>query len=322
VKKLIIILLLAAAAWFGWHWYQQRQLHPGDLTLYGNVDIREVNLGFRVMGRIEKMLKDEGDSVKAGELLARLDAQPYRNETAEAQAQADSLRAKLEMQTNGYRQEDIGVADATVKEREATLLNARLLADRQKELVQKRAVSQQDYDDSAAKLLEAEARLISAQASAAMMHAGFRKEEIAQSKADLDKAETLVAEAKLKVEDSELKAAADGVVMTRAAEPGAIVQAGATIFTVSLRQPVWVRAYVNEPQLGLIHPGMAMRVFTDTSPGKAYHGQIGYISPRAEFTPKSVETTELRTSLVYRLRIVVTDADEGLRQGMPVTIKP
>jgi HlyD family secretion protein len=110
-------------------------------------------------------------------------------------------------------------------------------------------------------------------------------------------------------------------VFTRAQEPGAILQTGTTVLTVSLQKPVWVRAYIEEPDLGRIHPGMNVQVYSDSKPGKAYEGKIGYISPRAEFTPKTVETSELRTSLVYRLRVVVENPDDGLRQGMPVTVK-
>ena len=117
-----------------------------------------------------------------------------------------------------------------------------------------------------------------------------------------------------------LTAPSDGVILTRAQEAGAILQAGSAVFTLSLVNPVWVRAYVHEPDLGCIHPGMKVEIRTDSHRDKLYTGQIGYISPRAEFTPKTVETTELRTALVYRLRIVVANSDEGLRQGMPVTI--
>ena len=104
-------------------------------------------------------------------------------------------------------------------------------------------------------------------------------------------------------------------------EPGAIVAAGATVYTLSLIDPVWIRAYVSEPQLGRIAPGMKVQVFTDSAPGKPYNGQIGYISPVAEFTPKTVETADLRSDLVYRLRVVVTNPDRSLRQGMPVTVR-
>jgi len=91
------------------------------------------------------------------------------------------------------------------------------------------------------------------------------------------------------------------------------------VFTLSLRNPIYVRAYVSEQELGRIHQGSKVTVRTDSS-AKVYQGQVGFVSPRAEFTPKSVETTDLRTDLVYRLRIVVADGDEGLAQGMPVTV--
>jgi HlyD family secretion protein len=110
-------------------------------------------------------------------------------------------------------------------------------------------------------------------------------------------------------------------VLSRVREPGAIVAPGETAYTLSLDRPVWVRAYVQEPELGLIRPGQDVQVLTDTRPERPYHGQIGFISPVAEFTPKSVETPELRTDLVYRLRVVIEDADPGLRQGMPVTVR-
>jgi HlyD family secretion protein len=97
--------------------------------------------------------------------------------------------------------------------------------------------------------------------------------------------------------------------------------AGTTVYALSLQSPVWVRAYISEPQLGLIHPGAMVKLYTDTRPDDAYDGQVGFISPVAEFTPKSVETQELRADLVYRFRVVVRNPDKALRQGMPVTVR-
>lgn len=108
---------------------------------------------------------------------------------------------------------------------------------------------------------------------------------------------------------------------TRIVEPGAVVLPQTPVYTLALSDPVWARTYVSEPDLGRIHPGMKAKVFTDSAPGKAYEGWIGYISPVAEFTPKTVETREIRTSLVYRLRVYVKNPDDGLRQGMPVVIR-
>jgi HlyD family secretion protein len=108
-------------------------------------------------------------------------------------------------------------------------------------------------------------------------------------------------------------------VLTRAREPGAIVQGGDTVFTLTIDRPLIIRAYIDEPDLGRISPGMAVEVSADGNP-RTYHGTIGAISPKAEFTPKSVQTENLRADLVYRLRLLVNDPDDALRQGAPVSV--
>ncbi len=320
VLAIVVVTVAGGAAWF-WKTHA-RPAGPEELILQGNVDIREVNLGFRVGGRIAEVAFDEGDAVKPGDVIARLDPEPYRREAEEARGLAASLRARLQWLEAGNRPQEVAQARALVREREVTSTNALQLFNRQQELFASKTVSVQDRDDAEARYREAEARLKSAREQLALLEAGFRAEEIAQARADLQRADAALASAALRLTDTVLKAPSDGVVITRAQEPGAIVQPGATVLTVSLTRPVWVRAYIPEPSLGRIHPGLKVRVFTDSRPDKPYFGQVGYISPRAEFTPKNVETVELRTSLVYRLRVVVTNADEGLRQGMPVTVKP
>jgi HlyD family secretion protein len=322
-KRLPIILIILALAGFGvWlvraKWVKE---NPRVLRLFGNVDIREVNLGFRVSGRVSEVLRDEGDEVKAGEILARLDDEPYRRAVEESRGQVASLQARLQMLETGNRPQEIAQARALVREREVTAANAERVFKRQEELLGSKAVSIQDRDDAEAAYREADARLKSSREQLNLLEAGFRIEEIAQAKADLARVQATLATAELHVEDTVLRSPSDGVVFTRAQEPGAILQPGTTILTISLKRPVWVRAYVSEPELGCIHPGMRVKVYTDSRPEAPYSGQIGYISPRAEFTPKNVETAELRTSLVYRFRVVVDNPDEGLRQGAPVTLK-
>lgn len=316
----VLLLIVGGGAWFAYQRTHNSQ--AGEPTLFGNVDIREVNLGFRVGGRVLEVLRDEGDAVKAGEVIARLDDEPYRREADEARGQVAALKAHLELLEAGNRPQEIAQAHALVRERDVTAANAERLYKREEDLLRSKAVSIQDRDDAEAAYREAEARLNSAREQSNLLEAGFRKEDIEQAKADLLRAEAALASAELRVQDTVLKSPSGGVVLTRAQEPGAILQAGTTILTVCLTRPVWVRAYISEPELGRIHPGMKVRVLSDSRPGQAYSGQVGYISPRAEFTPKNVETPELRTSLVYRLRVVVENPDEGLRQGMPVTIKP
>jgi len=266
-------------------------------------------------------MRDEGDPVRSGEVIARLDAEPYAREVGEARGQVASLRARLQMLEAGNRPQEIAQARALVREREVTSANAERVFKRQEELLQSKAVAIQERDDAEAHYREADARLKSAREQLALLEAGFRAEEIAQAKADLIRSEAALASAELRQEDTVLRSPSDGVVLTRAQEPGAILPVGAIVLTVSLKEPVWVRAYVPEMLLGRLAPGMKVQIYTDSRPSRPYHGQIGYISPRAEFTPKNVETPALRTSLVYRLRVVVSDPDDGLRQGMPVTLK-
>jgi HlyD family secretion protein len=319
-KPLILVLILAvagAAVWFA----KNRRSDSRQLSLYGNVDIRDVNLSFRVGGKLAQVLRDEGDAVKAGEVVARLDDEPYRREVAQAKAQVDSLRARLALLEAGNRPQEIAQARASVREREVTLENAERLFKRLDQLLKDKAVSTQDRDDAEAKSREAEARLKSGREQMALLEAGFRAEDIAQAKANLAQAEAALSAAELRLQDTAVATPSDGVVLTRAQEPGAMLQSGATVLTICLQKPVWVRAYIAEPELGRVHPGTKVRVVTDSRPDKPYTGQIGYISPQSEFTPKNVETPDLRTSLVYRLRVVVADPDDSLRQGMPVTVK-
>lgn len=321
-RVLILVVLLAAAVVV----VLLLNLRPGrrengPLQLYGNVDIREANLGFRIAGKLAEMLKDEGDSVAAGDVLARLDPEPFRRDVQEARAQVGSIQARVRLLEAGYRTQEVAQARALVNEREVTKANAERIYKRQEELFGTGAVSSQDRDDAEARFREAEARLKSAREQLSVQEAGFRPEEIDQAKADLARTEAALASAELRLEDSVLRAPAAGVVLTRAQEPGAMLPVGTAVFTVSLLRPVWVRAYISEPELGRIHPGMKVSVYTDSAPGKPYAGTVGFISPRAEFTPKNVETAQLRTSLVYRIRVVIEEPDEALRQGMPVTVK-
>ncbi len=183
------------------------------------------------------------------------------------------------------------------------------------------AASREERDNARTALEEAEARLKTAQEALRLAELGPRQEDIEAAFAQLRAEEASVSQAERRLADSELISPGAGEILTRARERGAIVSPGETVFTLTLSSPVWVRTYVNEIDLGRVQPDMPAFVTTDSAPGKIYNGHVGFISPTAEFTPKSVETRELRTDLVYRLRIVVDNPDGGLRQGMPVTVR-
>jgi HlyD family secretion protein len=318
----IAILLILAAGGGAWYYHQATAGAAKDAPVfYGNVDIREVVLGFRVAGRIDRMAFEEGDKVLAGQTLAVLDREPFLNNLALQTAAIAQAEANLQKLQAGTRPEEIEQARANVSARKAALENARGVYQRQQELEKRDYASRQVFENAAAQLRQAEAELRSAEESEKLAVQGPRKEDIAATAAALEAAKANRQISETALADAELKASADGVITTRAVEPGAIVAAGTAVYTLSLRSPVWVRAYVSEPRLGLLHPGMNVEVLTDTRPGQPYVGQIGFISPAAEFTPKSVETPELRADLVYRFRVLVKVPDEALRQGMPVTVR-
>lgn len=325
LPRLIVVLLLltAGAAW--WFGVPARLgFGPKDdkpLTLYGNVDIRQVQLGFRVSGRIAEMAVDEGHQVTEGQLLARLDVQPYADAVRAAEAQAAGQAAALAKAEAGPRPAEIAQARAAVAEREADLANANQALDRTRELRPRGAVSQAQLDQAQAAKDMAAARVESAKEALRLLEEGTRQEDLAAARANLGAAEANLASAKTSMRDAELRAPADGIIISRVREPGAIVSPADTVYVLSLSQPVWVRTYIAETELGRIHPGMMVEVLTDTRRDQPYRGRIGFISPVAEFTPKSVETPELRTDLVYRLRVIVDQPDQALRQGMPVTVR-
>jgi HlyD family secretion protein len=319
-KLLLALVLLAAAVAIGWQFRGEFLKSEDSLKLYGNVDIRGVDLGFRVAGRLQEVLKDEGDEVKTGDLLARIDRQPYEHDLARAEAELAASEADLLLKKTGYRTEEIEQARALLAAGRVVEKEAGRVRERHASLLGTGGTSQQNLESAQAALDEAEQNVKAAEAKLKLLETGFRAEEIAAAGAKVAQAKAARATAALRLQDTELKAPSDGVVLTRALEPGAIVQAGATALSLSLEKPVWVRAYVHEHELGKVPPGTKVLLTTDSRPDKAFHGKVGFVSPRAEFTPKSVETPELRTSLVYRLRVVVEDSDGSLRQGMPVTV--
>lgn len=315
----ILIVIVIGIAASGYYWYQSQQ--DKTLTLYGNIDVRTVNLGFRVGGKLASLAVDEGARVTQGQILGQLDDVPYLNALNKAKGARDSAKAQLELKEKGYRTQEIAQVEAEVAQKQSAWLYAESFYKRQQGLAASRVISANDLENAKTNRNQAAAALKAAQDKLNQYQSGFRQEEIAAARGEWLQAEATVAQAELDLKDTQLTAPSDGTILTRAIEPGTIVGAGNTVFSVSLTRPVWARAYVNEPNLGMAIPGRQVLLYTDSRPDKPYHGSIGFVSPTAEFTPKSVQTPELRTDLVYRLRIVVSDPDDALRQGMPVTIR-
>lgn len=320
-KKILIPVLLLGVGTFAYVIYRNVTAANRKATLYGNVDIREASLSFRVPGRVASIQVDEGAQVKQGDVLATLDLEPLQNALHSAEATLASLTARNALLHRGYRSEDIAQAKARLQAAQAVLTEAERQFSRQERLVPAGATAQWSLDSARSARDQAAAQVQVAEQQVRQMTTGFRSEEIAESDAQLRQAQAQLDAAKLAVRDATLLAPSDGIILTRAIEKGTMIQGGSPAFSLSLIHPVWAIAYVSEPMLGHFAPSTRVTLETDTRPGQPYQGVVGFVSPTAEFTPKSVETPDLRTSLVYRLRIVVSDPDSRLRQGMPVTVR-
>ncbi|AVA15029.1 secretion protein HlyD [Sphingopyxis sp. MG] len=318
-RWIVIVAIVVAIATAGWLWMQRGDRSDEALRLYGNVDIREVQLAFRQSGRVAQMHFDEGDHVETGAHMATLDAQPYREALAAADAAVAVAQADVDKLHRGLRPQEIAQTREALNQALVGVRETQRNFDRQSQLLASGAASQKTVDAARAARDQAAAGASAARAAHSQAAEGFRKEDVAAGQARLAAAQAARAQAATALADTVLLAPRPGTVIARVREPGSMVISQTPIYNVSLNAPVYVRAYIGELDLGRIAPGMRVRVRSDSS-DKVYQGQIGFISPRAEFTPKTVETTDLRTDLVYRLRIVVTNADAALRQGMPVTI--
>lgn len=319
-KTVITIIVVAAilAAFWGWKAYQNQQ--TSGFTLYGNVDIRSVNMSFRVAGRLAALDVDEGDVIQSGEPLGLLDNAPYQIAVQQAQANVDAARARYDLIIAGYRNEEIAQAAAQVDSAQSAYDYAQSFYQRQQGMWATRAVSANELQNARVASEQAKATLTAAKDKLRQYRSGNRPQEIAQAQAQLQQANAELAQAQLNLQDTTLLAPSDGTILVRSVEPGTLLNAGNTVLTLSLTNPVWIRAYVSEANLGQAQPGREVLIYTDSRPNKPYRGKVGFVSPTAEFTPKTVETPDLRTDLVYRLRVIVTDADDILRQGMPVTL--
>lgn len=318
-----VIVLAGAVAAYAW-WHRRPAAEPDVLVAHGNVDIRQVSLAFNAAERIVEMRAKEGDRVKAGDVVALLDTRTTRLRLAQAEAEVGAKEQALKRLKAGSRPEEIAQAKAAVVAAEAELELARSESKRlaaASAATQGRGVSRQDLDTAESKLRVAESRLESARKAAQLVVVGPRAEDIAQAGQELAAARAQRDLVQRELDEAVLRAPLDAVVRARLLEPGDMASPQRPAYTLAITQPKWVRAYVPEPSLSRIRMGMAASVTTDSAPDHPLAGRIGYISSVAEFTPKNVETEELRTSLVYEIRVMVDDPRDALRLGMPATVR-
>jgi HlyD family secretion protein len=305
-------------------WRAMSHKDANEIVLYGNVDLRQIALAFNAGERVAQMRVEEGDSVHVGQVLAVLDTASLALRIDQSRAQSNVQEQALRRLEAGSRPEEIAQARAAVAVAQASADNAAAQHQRLRDISRStrgRAVSRQDLDSAGAAQAMAQAQLESARKALELVVAGPRKEDIAQARAQFAAARAQQAVLEQQLRDAELKAPVDAVVRSRLLEPGDMASPQRPAYMLAIVNPKWVRAYLSEPDLGRVRPGDPAGVYTDSHPDRKLDGRVGYISSVAEFTPRTVQTEELRTSLVYEVRILVDDPDNRLRLGMPATVR-
>jgi HlyD family secretion protein len=381
-KRIFIILILIAAGVGVYLWRTGAFNRDGNRILVsGNLELTQVDLSFKTAGRITERRVDEGNWVKKGDLIARLDPVQLQQQTqrdralvssakssyeqlltsiefqkstlesdvAGRKAELASAQAKLDARVNGNRKQDIQQADAAVADATSQLEFARLDWERSQTLYKNDDISKQQFDQSRTRFESATAQLRQAQEKASLMKEGSRPEDIASARADVARAQAAVQAAEAnrlelqrreqelvarqaeiqrtqaqvgisesQLNDTEIYTPIDGVVLVKSAEPGEVLAAGTTIVTIGDLEHPWLRAYINETDLGRVKLGQKVKLTTDSTGDKIFWGQISFISSEAEFTPKQIQTKEERVKLVYRIKIDVDNQAHELKNNMPV----
>lgn len=325
MKRIALIIIAASIAAAGWIAWLQREENAhqvsGELKTYGNVEIREVPLSFRVGGRVESLAFEEGDAVRKGDVVATLDDAQYAIALRGAEAAlaaAESAASKLRA---GYEDDVIQAARAARDEAAASLRNAEKNRERFKALLEQNVVAQKEYDDVSTAVDRLRAALSAAESRLHQLRGGFRDEDVRAAEAQVDAARAALDAAATSLSDTKLIAPADGVLLTRVCEPGTMAAPGMPVCLMMLKSPLQVRAYVSEIQLGRIKLGMRAKVYVDSYPDEPIDATVSFIASEAEFTPKQVQTEDMRINLVYRVRLLVQDDARGiLKNGMPVTV--
>lgn len=291
------------------------------IHLNGRIEAPLVDIAPRIQGRVVEVLVREGDHVKAGELLVRLDlAEVALAPDRDAQS-VTAAEARVRDLSSGSRTAEIAGAEAERADRLAALSLAKEELARQQQLRSKRVGTQRDLDRAASDVERAQAAVEASSQRLTLVRQGFRQWQTKQAEAELGRAQRVKAQSDIVVREAELRAPSDAVVLHRLVEPGALLGPGQSAITLGLEARLYVRTFIPEPRLGQVRQGQAVQVQVDAYPGQTFPARVTEISPTAEFTPKAVETRAERVNLVYAAKV---DLDAGwkvpLVPGQPAEV--
>jgi HlyD family secretion protein len=313
---LAVILIVATAAYM---YHRSRANNKGSVIhVSGNIEVTDVEMSFKIPGWLKSRLVSEGETVKAGQNVALLDDSELQQEALLRETESTTAKAALAELEAGSRPGEIARAEAAVESARAEEVLRKTEFDRVEELYKSNAASKQEYDKAKAAYEIAKGVLNQTNESLSLAKEGPRKETIEVARAKLKQVQQAHVLAKTRLGFSILASPISGIVLSENIESGEYVSPGTPIVTIGNLDNVWLRAYIEETDLGRVKVGQRVIVQTDTYPGKKYEGRITFISPEAEFTPKNVQTKKLRVSLVYRIKVAIPNPDMELKPGMPV----
>jgi HlyD family secretion protein len=317
-KKVVIgAAALAIAAGIAAWSLLPREAPDGAIRVSGNIEVTDVDVGFRIPGRVVQRAVDEGMAVAAGQLVAQLDSSDLEGEVGVRQAELQAASAALQELAAGSRPQEIARAKAAVAAAGAEAERLSREFDRAKALLEREAIARQEFDRAKAACDVAEERRNEARENLLLVEEGPRREQVEQARARVRQAKEALELARTRLSYATIASPLSGIVLSKNVEPGDYVSAGTPVVTIGDLSDVWMRAYIEETDLGRVKTGQPVDVTTDSYPGKTYAGRISFIAPQAEFTPKSVQTRKERVKLVYRIKVAIANPSMELKPGMP-----
>ena len=310
VKLLLIVLLIISVSSCG-------NNDDGKITGSGTIETTNIVISSQVTGTVKNILIDEGSKVNSGDTVLIIDPEIYEFQLEQAKAIKNAAEAQYKLIIEGARKEDRALAEEKLNQAKTNFELAKLNKERIENLYKSSSVSQQKYDEINAKYNLALAQFSSAKEQYSKIKTGARPEEIKQVKANLEKATANLDIIKKHIRDCYVTSPQNGFIVKKFVEIGETVPPFGSLFKVSDLSKVNLVIYVSERELGKVKLSQTVEVKTDTYPDKIYKGTVTYISPEAEFTPKSVQTKDERTKLVFAVKIEIPNDNSELKAGMP-----
>jgi HlyD family secretion protein len=316
-----VIALAATAAVFLSARYFGKRGEEHVLLLSGNMEVTETNTGFKPAGRVIDLLVDEGDSVRKGDLLARLDDAEAASVVAQQRAALQEAEVRLAELEAGSRPQEIEQAKADVQTQEAELVRIKKDYERSEMLYHNGAIPSAQFDAAKSAFESRAAQFRRAAEQLSLTKEGPRKESIEAAADRVRQARAQLRVAEEKLNDTLIYAPFSGVVLRKNVELGETVAQGVPVYTIGDLANPWIKVYVKEDKLGLVKLGQKAQVTADTYRGKVYHGWVSFISSEAEFTPKNVQTQEERVKLVFGVKVLVENVNNELKPSMPADVR-